>query len=61
MSAMAVRVGWVMLPCPDFVTNGMVYLSYVESAPDGTRGAAVGRGRIDLAGGRPSIAGFEVL
>ena len=46
---------------PDFVTNGMVYLSYVESAPDGTRGAAVGRGRIDLAGSRPSIAGFEVL
>ena len=46
---------------PDFVTNGMVYLSYVESAPDGTRGAAVGRGRIDLAGSRPSIAGFKVL
>ncbi|MEC8145015.1 MAG: PQQ-dependent sugar dehydrogenase [Pseudomonadota bacterium] len=46
---------------PDFATNGMVYLSYVESAPDGTRGAAVGRGRIDLAGSRPSIAGFEVL
>tara|TARA_E500000075_G_scaffold131476_1_gene141967 strand:- start:35 stop:1195 length:1161 start_codon:yes stop_codon:yes gene_type:complete len=46
---------------PDFATNGMVYLSYVESAPDGTRGAAVGRGRIDLAGSRPSITGFEVL
>ena len=46
---------------PDFATNGMVYLSYVESAPDGTRGAAVGRGRIDLSGTRPSIAGFEVL
>ena len=46
---------------PDFLKNGMVYLSYVESATDGTRGAAVGRGRIDIDARRPTISDFEVI
>jgi glucose/arabinose dehydrogenase len=46
---------------PDFAANGMVYLSYVESAVDGTRGAAVGRGRLDSEGKRPSVSDFEVI
>jgi glucose/arabinose dehydrogenase len=29
---------------PDFENNALVYLSYVESGPGGTRGAAVTRG-----------------
>ena len=46
---------------PDFADNGLVYLSYVESASDGTRGAAVGRGRINLEAKRPTISDFEVI
>lgn len=46
---------------PEFETNGLVYLSYVETGNDGTRGAAVGRGQINLEGRRPSIKRFEVI
>ena len=46
---------------PDFSSNGMVYISYVESTADGTRGAAVGRGRIDLDARRPALTDFEVI
>lgn len=31
---------------PDFARNGLVYLSWVEPGPDGTRGAVVGRARL---------------
>lgn len=31
---------------PRFAENGLVYLSWAEAGPDGTRGAAVGRGRL---------------
>jgi glucose/arabinose dehydrogenase len=31
---------------PNFAQNGLVYISWVEPGPDGTRGAAVGRGRL---------------
>lgn len=46
---------------PDFVNNGLVYISYVEAAADGSRGAAVGRGRIDLEGRRPALRDFDVI
>lgn len=46
---------------PDFETNGLVYLSFAEAGNDGTRGAAVGRGRLDLEGRRPSLHGFEII
>ena len=46
---------------PQFAENAMVYISYVESASDGTRGAAVGRGQINLEGRRPSLSRFEVI
>ncbi len=46
---------------PDFRENGLVYLSFVEAGVEGTRGAAVGRGRINLEGRRPVIANFEVI
>ena len=46
---------------PDFSSNGMVYISYVESVADGTRGAAVGRGRIDLDAKRPALMDFQVI
>ncbi|HVQ08118.1 MAG TPA: PQQ-dependent sugar dehydrogenase [Allosphingosinicella sp.] len=34
---------------PDFANNRLVYLSWVEAGPNGTRGAVVGRARLDLA------------
>ena len=46
---------------PDFAKNGLVYLSYVESATDGTRGAAVGRGSLDLEARRPTLKNFEII
>ncbi len=46
---------------PNFEENSVVYLSFVESAPDGTRGAAVGRGTINLEGRRPYLSDFEVI
>ncbi len=46
---------------PDFETNGLVYLSFVEAGNDGTRGAAVGRGKLDLDARRPSLTDFEII
>ena len=46
---------------PDFGSNGMIYISYVESATDGTRGAAVGRGQLNVDARRPTLANFEVI
>lgn len=46
---------------PNFEENSVVYLSYVETAPDGTRGAAVGRGTVNFEGRRPYLSDFEVI
>lgn len=34
---------------PDFASNSLIYLSYAEAGDDNTRGAAVARGRLELA------------
>lgn len=46
---------------PDFAGNQLVYLSYAEAGEGGNRGAAVGRGRLVLEGGKPRIEGFQVI
>ena len=46
---------------PNFEENSVIYLSFVESAPDGTRGTAVGRGTVNLEGRRPYLSDFEVI
>lgn len=46
---------------PDFGNNGIVYLSYAESGPGETRGAAVGRGRLVTEGQSPRIEDFQVI
>ena len=53
---------------PDFAGNGRVYLSYAESGPNGTSGAAIGYGRLLFSGpavpGGPtgvSLDGFKVI
>ena len=47
---------------PDFAANRLVYLSFVEAGPDGTSGAAVGYGTLDMAdAARPALTGFKVI
>jgi glucose/arabinose dehydrogenase len=46
---------------PDFDNNGLVYLSYAETGDGGTRGAAVGRGRLVAAGRSARLDGFQVI
>ena len=46
---------------PDFANNGLVYLSFAEAGEGGLRGAAVGRGRLVMAGGGARLDGFSVI
>jgi glucose/arabinose dehydrogenase len=46
---------------PDFEDNGLVYISYAEGGPGGTRGAAVMRGVLDLSGRGASLTDAEVI
>ena len=47
---------------PDFTSNGLVYISYVEGGPGKTRGAAVARGVLTLAErGGGTLSGREVV
>jgi glucose/arabinose dehydrogenase len=45
---------------PDFAGNGRVYLSFVEAGEGGTKGAAVGLGRLILGKGA-RLDGFKVI
>ncbi len=46
---------------PQFAENGLVYLSFAEAGENGTRGAAVGRGRLVVEGGGARLDGFTVI
>ena len=47
---------------PDFVVNRRVYLSFVEAGANGTSGAALGYGTLDLADhAHPALRGFKVI
>ncbi len=46
---------------PDFATNNIVYLSWVEAGENDTRGAVVGRARLDLAGQKPALKNLETI
>ena len=46
---------------PGFAENGLVYLSFAEAGEGGTRGAAVGRGRLVTEGGGARLDGFQVI
>ncbi|SEW11364.1 Glucose/arabinose dehydrogenase, beta-propeller fold [Aliiroseovarius sediminilitoris] len=48
-----------VVPHPDFATNGLIYLSYVESQDGGaTRGAVVVRGTLSL-GDQPALSNIQ--
>ncbi|HEX6218060.1 MAG TPA: PQQ-dependent sugar dehydrogenase, partial [Sphingomicrobium sp.] len=46
---------------PGFAGNQRIWLSFAEAGPDGTSGAAVGHGRLVLAGDQPRIENFTVV
>jgi glucose/arabinose dehydrogenase len=46
---------------PGFAGNGRVYLSFVEAGESGTKGAALGYGRLVLGQGAPRIDGFKII
>ena len=46
---------------PDFSENNLIYVSYAESGDDDTRGAAVARAQLQLAGGGGELADLEVI
>ena len=46
---------------PDFAGNRRIYLTYAEAGPDGTSGAALGYGTLDLGQGQPRLANFKVI
>ncbi|SMF61623.1 PQQ-dependent sugar dehydrogenase [Allosphingosinicella indica] len=46
---------------PDFASNNLVYLSFVEAGEGSTSGAAVGRGKLVTDGNTARIDGFQVI
>lgn len=51
-----------VMPHPDFAGNQRIYLSFVEGGPNGTSGAALGYGRLDLANtSAPVLRDFKVI
>lgn len=51
-----------VMPHPDFAGNQRVYLSFVEGGPNGTSGAALGYGTLDLSNAAaPALRGFKVI
>lgn len=46
---------------PDFEQNGIVYLSYAEAGKNNTRGAAVARARLEIAGDSAALEDLEVI
>ena len=46
---------------PDYATSNMVYLSWVEAGEKNTRGAVVGRARLDLNGEKPALENLKII
>ena len=46
---------------PDFAGNRRVYLTFDEAGPNGTSGAALGYGTLELGEGQPRLTGFRVI
>jgi glucose/arabinose dehydrogenase len=46
---------------PNYAHNHLVYLSWAEAGENGTRGAVVGRARLDLGAARASLSDLQVI
>lgn len=50
-----------VVAAPDFAGNRRIYLSFAEAGADGTSGAALGYGTLELGQGQPRLANFKVI
>lgn len=51
-----------VMPHPDFAGNRRIYLSFVEGGPNGTSGAALGYGTLDLSNAAaPALRNFKTI
>ena len=50
-----------VVPAPDYKTSKMIYLSWVEAGANGTRGAVVGRAKLEFASTGPRLVGLKVI
>lgn len=46
---------------PDFASSNMVYLSWVEAGTNDTRGAVVGRAKLEYQGSQPKLVGLQKI
>ena len=46
---------------PEYASNGVIYVSYVEAGPNDTSGAVVARGRLDLKGPGGALVALEPI
>lgn len=46
---------------PEYASNGVIYVSYVEAGPNDTSGAVVARGRLELKGPGGALVGLEPI
>lgn len=50
-----------VVPHPGFAGNRRIYLSFVESGANGTSGAALGYGTLEMGQGAPALRDFKVI
>lgn len=50
-----------IIVAPDFADSSMVYLSWVEAGDNDTRGAAVGRAKLEYQGSQPRLTGLQKI
>jgi glucose/arabinose dehydrogenase len=50
-----------VIVAPDFSKSGLVYLSWVEAGADDTRGAVVGRAKLEYQGSQPKLVGLQKI
>lgn len=50
-----------VIVAPDFAESAMVYLSWVEAGANDTRGAVVGRAKLEIQGSQPKLTGLQKI
>jgi aldose sugar dehydrogenase len=50
-----------VVPAPDYATSKMVYLSWVVPGPKDTRGAVIGRAKLEFTATGPALQGLTVI
>lgn len=50
-----------IIAAPDFESSAIVYLSWAEAGPNDTRGAAVGRAKLEYQGSQPKLTGLQKI